>query len=1396
MRYKVIHASVAVRERPCMSARTIGRKVLGDTFHATVAKDGWVRITGGPNLGWVLADGRDASEAEAHCHGRLLLPLKGGATRAATDLVVGLPPELQPAVMAVLEVRDILRLRQACRSLRLSTCAPELWHELAQRRWQHIYGDEPPPPGRDVWPPFLTTATVVDAATRLVALPALMLRDRTADAVNVCVEMVARNVCIHFRAERPARPRLASPFTPHIFEPLPPVVQKQRMCFGERPYPQMQLNRPQAPLPFASAASAVASNHDGWALRTLAYFEITLDAAVPTGGSVLIGLIDEVIAADQANATDEPRVSGALGQDGGHSIVWRLEGAAPGVVTDGLAPWAHATEPPVSVLLFSDRQGRQVERRVPTGAAAGDTLGCGIDYARGRVLWTHNGRLLSEHVNLTGELADSSPFGLHTGWRPCVAAEGDVAVRVNLGGGCGDECVPFAYSTLVHEQGVWAHYQGNFNLKRQFEEHTNSAGAPLDPDESKRGWPWVHTGWEAAVERHVTPWLRRLEEAGLSPADVAARKAREVLSPSWSWPHEDSPIYLPLWPQPDPLGLLSTEREELVAFVERAALPAAVSSGLASAGLSLSRLAALPAEAVSALLCRLSPPQPTGVRLRLRSALKCELGVSVELHIGAPSTSPLPGKGVLPEGTVGRSARIWYLPRPCLMIVSLAPELPVRERPEMASAELGVRRWGEAVIAIAECRGWLELRPAVSPIAHEGGWVLWDGRQAGHTAPLLCPLRRIDSAVLSGRRAVWPPHVYPCHAAKGAAEFRGLLAAGGPSQPSEATNAAAGANVGLSSGSMATGQSKSGAVDIPLEADSMTGALHTPSSDGSSAHASLANSSAAHVLLSEIAARGANLDALSRLARHDRPALTSELRTLGVTKVGTRLLVLRALLDAASARPMPSISSELQRRRDERELGMLVRLAELPEHHVTPLLASGLHVRRMHDEPLEVLEELAAGCASLQPEERLLLLDTVHEHVHRRASLLDEGVMRILKGGEAETLTATLAATTFDRPAVAAADGTVDPSASRVDCRVLVARAVRGGMDASVDRSSSLGRGGGGGSSGSGDGAMAASKAPRVLSSPRLAVDVSPELPLRGQPAAGRTSHVRFVVFSDTRGMHRQLDLTVGSQQVPHLGSADTPPLILACLGNFTADGSFEQVVDFLDWFGAQPAAHRLLLTGELDAPFVRAATASAGRHCCSTVGSHSPGLLCQRLRSLFSAGGRITWLTDERLELDGGLRVHGISWSEGRCTAASGRCAAAREDGEPGAAAGCPAEGGVGADATPMSPGVDVLLTHASPAGCLDCGGGTGSSALAEVAKCCLPTVHCFSCAPNRGRICSRRRLQSPLALVSGQRVATHPGHDEVCFVNVASPLAPSNGAVDLRPISFLLRCPPRDHM
>ena len=196
-------------------------------------------------------------------------------------------------------------------------------------------------------------------------------------------------------------------------------------------------------------------------------------------------------------------------------------------------------------------------------------------------------------------------------------------------------------------------------------------------------------------------------------------------------------------------------------------------------------------------------------------------------------------------------------------------------------------------------------------------------------------------------------------------------------------------------------------------------------------------------LISELAFIGADVEALARLARQDRAALQESLKALGYSRVGARLQVQKALLECASLQSaiMPSAEDALRKRRDEREMAMLLQLTSLPPTHAPALLAAGVSVRMMASSPLEAIDEAAADCTSLRNEDRLVLIEAAHTHIHRRASLVDDDVKRILRGAESETLAAALAKVASNDVA----------ERERV---VGVARAVRGGGPARDEASS------------------------------------------------------------------------------------------------------------------------------------------------------------------------------------------------------------------------------------------------------------------------------------------------------------------------------------------------------
>ncbi len=64
-----------------------------------------------------------------------------------------------------------------------------------------------------------------------------------------------------------------------------------------------------------------------------------------------------------------------------------------------------------------------------------------------------------------------------------------------------------------------------------------------------------------------------------------------------------------------------------------------------------------------------------------------------------------------------------------------------------------------------------------------------------------------------------------------------------------------------------------------------------------------------------------------------------------------------------------------------------------------------------------------------------------------------------------------------------------------------------------------------------------------------------------------------IVAISDTHGRHRDLDIPLCD--------------ILIHCGDICTDGDENQIIDFFKWFSAQPATHKLFVSGNHDYPFV-----------------------------------------------------------------------------------------------------------------------------------------------------------------------------------------------------------------
>lgn len=814
----------------------------------------------------------------------------------------------------------------------------------------------------------------------------------------------------------------------------------------------------------------------------------------------------------------------------------------------------------------------------------------------------------------------------------------------------------------------------------------------------------MHVGWEALFENHVTPWLRR--DAGQKPlrtrrpppqqqsqqllqqqpaTPAAGSKISSHESPSRGHgPSRIPPCFLPLWPQPDPLSLTDRDREEIRSFAERCGLPPSVPAALITAGASMARLAELSPDEVNALMCSAEPPIVAGLRLRLRTSLKCEFGsyfvepeppeppppataaekakakakekAREKMGANTITKTPSTNSGGSQSSSSRRVPRVFLLQRPCLLVVQATPSVPVRERPELTSKAVGTRRWGELVIGVAEANGWLEVRAATSPLQHDGGWMLWDGRLAGHGGPLLRPLRPADAAVTAPRRGAWLPWVYPSGPRTTEGEWVCTLPG-------------------------AAGESGS---KTAAHADTAVAAAPTPEPVRHASEDNHAN----RALLSELASLGGDVSALARLARQDRNALGTALKALGLAKVGHRLLMQKALMEERCGK-MPSAADALQRRRDERELSMLLLLAELPASHVPALLEAGVTVQMMAETTLEVVDTAASACANLSNQERLALLDAVHRYVHRQRSLLDEGVHRILRYGETETLAASLAAAA---PNIDPENGTT--TATGAGHVLTLARAVRGGFDDAYMRSTrqhaALGH-------------VKSPHLPRAAAS--LAIDITQSLPSRAVRQDARPT-VRVCVFSDTFGGHRQLALPLQVDVLVALGGILPAARKLSSRGEVNA--TLSETSDFLEWFAMQPAKSRVLVLSGSEVSQLQQPVAGArdGAECTTDAAR-------QRLRTILSAGGRVTWLDNEERTLVQGLRIH-VAPS----TTVGG------------------SDGDDGGDPVPgLASGMDVLFTRLAPAGRHDCGSGKGSKALRAAVERQRPTVHCFARHPNAGR-------------------------------------------------------------
>lgn len=197
-------------------------------------------------------------------------------------------------------------------------------------------------------------------------------------------------------------------------------------------------------------------------------------------------------------------------------------------------------------------------------------------------------------------------------------------------------------------------------------------------------------------------------------------------------------------------------------------------------------------------------------------------------------------------------------------------------------------------------------------------------------------------------------------------------------------------------------------------------------------------------------------------------------------------------------------------------------------------------------------------------------------------------------------------------------------------------------------------------------------------------MDCTASLPTGGAGAEAATS-VRVCVISDTHGAHRSVQLPSGVD-------------VLVCCGDFTEDGTDEEVDDFLAWFAVQPARSRILILGNHEVALTR-------KH------SNDARALAERL----SAAGRVTYLQGSAIEACG-LRIFGTPWMALPTSEIYAHAAWCLPDTSP----------ALGDAYAAIPAGLDLLLTHTPPKGVLD-GGGLGSAALASAVAAKRPRVHCF---------------------------------------------------------------------
>ncbi|CAK8992279.1 unnamed protein product [Durusdinium trenchii] len=119
--------------------------------------------------------------------------------------------------------------------------------------------------------------------------------------------------------------------------------------------------------------------------------------------------------------------------------------------------------------------------------------------------------------------------------------------------------------------------------------------------------------------------------------------------------------------------------------------------------------------------------------------------------------------------------------------------------------------------------------------------------------------------------------------------------------------------------------------------------------------------------------------------------------------------------------------------------------------------------------------------------------------------------------------------------------------------------------------------------------------------------------------------HLRFVCLSDTHGQHREL-----SSRLP-------PGDVLLHGGDFSNEGSLEEVMDFAAWLRSLPYRYKVLIAGNHELTFDQAYTGDRVK------GTGDVSVRSVFLKS-FDASDGVIYLEDEEVVLRG-VRIYGTPW-------------------------------------------------------------------------------------------------------------------------------------------------------